>query len=303
MPESATRIAVILPVYNRKDVTLNCLNTLHGFRNDNYSLQYVVVDDGSTDGTGDAINKLFPAVKVLKGDGNLWWAGGVNKGFEYVKKHVESDYILLMNDDSNFDQSTLDVLHDYVLNMSGICAGAIALNEDANKIYCAGHAMNGKFRNCLPLYQGAEMNNTVPEVIVCDSLSSRFVLMPTEITKKVGLFDNKKFPHAYSDIEYFLRAKARGYTNVVLSKSVVTTSINTSYMRHSFANMNRIQYIKSFFSNKYGNNLKTMVMSSLMHRDILNGLLLLTNNIMSTMKMLTIKLMLPRSFVIKLTSK
>lgn len=303
MPQPAAKIAVILPVHNRKDVTLKCLNTLHGFRSDKYHLHFVVVDDGSMDGTEDAIKESFPEVVIVKGDGNLWWAGGVNRGFEYVQKHVACNFILLMNDDSNFNQNTLHILYDYLSKISNVCASAIALNEGTNKIYCAGHAMNGKFFNCLPLYQGCEMNNTMLEVIECDSLSSRFVLMPFEIINKVGLFDNKKFPHAYSDIDYFLRAKARGYTNVVLSKSIVTTSINASYMRYSFANMGRIQYIKSFFSNRYGNNLKTMVMSSIMHRDILNGMLLLTKNILSTMKMLTIKLMLPKSFVNKLIGR
>jgi len=296
-------IAVILPVHNRKDVTLNCLNTLYSFRCDKYRLFYVLVDDGSTDGTGNAVNKYFPDVKVLKGDGNLWWAGGVNKGFEYVKNYLSCDFVLLMNDDSTFKQSTLDVLIDYISDKNNVCASSIAIIGETNKIYCAGHAMNGRFSNCLPLYQGCVMNNSIPKVIKCDSLSSRFVLMPFDIISKIGLFDNKNFPHAYSDIEYFLRAKSRGYSNVVLSESVVKTSINTNYMRYSFVNMDRTQYIKSFFSHKYGNNFKTMVMSSIMHRETMDGALLLANNILSTIKMLAIKLMLPSCFSGKLIDR
>lgn len=303
MTESVATIAVVLPVYNRKDITLKCLKSLHNFVSNEYSLFYVVIDDGSTDGTGTAIKDIFADVIVLNGDGNLWWAGGVNKGLDYVKSHVACDFILLMNDDSDFSQKTLDILYDYVSKRRNICASAIAIIGETSAIYCAGHAMNGRFSNCLPLYQGSNMDNSVPTVIKCDSLSSRFVLMPFEILNKVGLFDNKKFPHAYSDIEYFLRAKAKGYSNVVLSESIVSTNLNTSYIQYSYFSMNRMQYVKSLFSHKYGNNLKMLIMSSIMHRSIINSIFLLIKNILSVIKMLIIKIFLPKTFVKKLISR
>ena len=47
-------VYIIIPVHNRKAITLQCLNTL---KNNGDLGQYhvVVVDDGSTDGTAEAI--------------------------------------------------------------------------------------------------------------------------------------------------------------------------------------------------------------------------------------------------------
>ena len=303
MTDHVARIAVILPVYNRKEITLKCLGKLHEFDNTRYRLHFVLVDDGSPDGTGDAVREAYPNVDVLEGDGNLWWAGGVNKGFKYVADSVQCEYILLMNDDSNFNQSTLDVLFNYIKTKKNICASATALYEFTNIIYCTGHSMNGRFKNMIPLFQGYEINEQIPRIIKCDSISSRFVLMPLKILNEVGIFDENKFKQSYSDIEYFLRAKKCGYENIVMTDSILTTNANKSYMKYSFVNISRIQYLKSFISNKYDNNIKTIIMSSIMHRDNVNAMLLLIRNMLSIIKMLSIKILMPKCLVYRLMNK
>ena len=62
-------VYIIIPVHNRKQITLKCLENLDK-SGDLQQYHVVVVDDGSTDGTTEAINNLFPDVKVLPGDGN-----------------------------------------------------------------------------------------------------------------------------------------------------------------------------------------------------------------------------------------
>ena len=93
-----TMIFVIIPVYNRKNLTQGCLESL---KQQNYrGFNVILVDDGSTDGTSEMVQLLYPDTILLKGDGNLWWAGSVNKGIRYALSVCQSDdYILTLNDD------------------------------------------------------------------------------------------------------------------------------------------------------------------------------------------------------------
>jgi GT2 family glycosyltransferase len=54
-------VYILIPVHNRKAITLTCLATLqrHG---DLDRYQVVVIDDGSTDGTAEAIQTSFPSL-------------------------------------------------------------------------------------------------------------------------------------------------------------------------------------------------------------------------------------------------
>ena len=62
------QLAVLLTCFNRKATTLRCLEQLNK-QNITASMDVFLCDDGSTDGTSDAIKKLFPQVYIIKGSG------------------------------------------------------------------------------------------------------------------------------------------------------------------------------------------------------------------------------------------
>lgn len=91
-------IFIVIPVYNRKALTRGCLYSLQQQTDNEFRI--IVVDDGSTDGTDKMIQNEFPNITLLKGDGNLWWTGAVNKAVQHVLSECQlEDYILLLNDD------------------------------------------------------------------------------------------------------------------------------------------------------------------------------------------------------------
>ena len=92
------KIAIIIPVFNRKNTTLNCLYQLQNITRKGFAIDIIVIDDGSTDGTSDALRQNYPDTILLKGGGNLWWSGGVNKGFEYALKE-KYEFVYTINDD------------------------------------------------------------------------------------------------------------------------------------------------------------------------------------------------------------
>ena len=87
---------IIIPVHNRKQLTINCLRCLE--RQTEKRFQIVVIDDGSNDGTSEAISEEFPDVHLINGDGTLWWAEATNVGVKYAIQ--KADYVITLNDDT-----------------------------------------------------------------------------------------------------------------------------------------------------------------------------------------------------------
>src|SRR5450756_1670023 len=101
-----TRFSILIPIYNRLTITKQGLRNLYKAL-EQYTatgkwecrFEVIVIDDGSTDGSSQWIAENYPGVHLLQGDGNLWWSGATNKGARFAIEHLQSDYILLWNDD------------------------------------------------------------------------------------------------------------------------------------------------------------------------------------------------------------
>ena len=94
-------IAFLITCHNRKKKTIKCLDNLFNQKYiTNIKFTVFLIDDKSNDGTNEAIKTLFPLVKIIKGNGNLFWAGGTNLAWKKALKDKKKyDYFILLNDD------------------------------------------------------------------------------------------------------------------------------------------------------------------------------------------------------------
>lgn len=98
------KIAVLLSCYNRKDKTLECLKSLYKTycdANSDIEVEVFLTDDGCSDGTSSAVLSLYPffSLHILKGDGKLYWNGGMNLSWKEAIKRGDFDGYLWLNDD------------------------------------------------------------------------------------------------------------------------------------------------------------------------------------------------------------
>lgn len=193
-------LAVLLTCYNRKEKTLSCLEALFNCRlPDSYKLEVFLVDDGSTDGTGEAVKKQFKEVAVIKGEGNLYWNRGMHRAWVTAKKHFDYDYYLWLNDDTLLYEHALVELLDCEKYKDGkaIICGAIQSPTTSQFSY-GGRDATGKA--------------LIPDggLQTCHTINGNCVLVNKDICDIVGLLD-PVFPHAIGDFEYGLRVVKKGF--------------------------------------------------------------------------------------------
>ena len=212
------KVFIIIPVHNRKQITLTCLKELR--KNGDLERYFtVVVDDGSTDGTAEAIRSLYPTVILLQGDGNLWWTGAIKQGMVYAYEKG-AEFFIWLNDDT--------------LPSPGCLAAIVAACAQApNKIVSAQCYASSDF--AMPTYGGQKKEflsiklfHTPPgKTVKCDCMSGNLVCLPRSVVEKIGYPPSEQLPHALADIVYTWEAKKAGYDLEVSGDSTAVCAFNS----------------------------------------------------------------------------
>lgn len=196
------KVTVIFTCFNRKGQSVRCVERLYS-GNPEVQCNFIVVDDGSTDGTQTALTSLSVPMIVISGTGQLYWAGGMRKGIEaYLAQPEPSDYCLLVNDDVLFyDQILLSMIHMSQKKANAVIVGATC-DKDGNLTY-------GGMKLIIPRKKDI-YRQVVPQKggILCDTFNCNCVLLPDFVLRTVGNFDSA-YTHGLADLDYGLTLKAR----------------------------------------------------------------------------------------------
>ncbi|UCF70165.1 MAG: glycosyltransferase family 2 protein [candidate division WOR-3 bacterium] len=104
-------VYVLILNWNGKSLTIDCVESL--MKSDYPNFRTLVIDNGSTDGSADALEKRFGGrIKIIENGKNLGYAGGFNVGLRYAFGVENSDYCLIMNNDTVIDRSAIS---EYVM--------------------------------------------------------------------------------------------------------------------------------------------------------------------------------------------
>lgn len=203
------KVEIITPVFNRCEDTLRCLRSIANSDTGGIDIHIIIVDDGSTDGTGERVTEAFPDVEMVVGNGSLWYTGGTNLGLESALRH-DPDYILAINNDQVFDENCISRMVECGERHPRSVVGAMLCRWDTpHKIFQVSprwELSKGGFRHWF-----RQTVWTVPqkpwevEIIV-----GNCILYPAKAVGEVGLMDAAKFPQ-YGDAEYTPRMRRKGW--------------------------------------------------------------------------------------------
>jgi GT2 family glycosyltransferase len=220
-------IYIVIPVHNRKELTRACLGSLR--QQDNQNFKVIIVDDGSNDGTDEMIMKEFPEIVYLRGDGDLWWAGAINRGIRYALNICQpDDYILTLNNDLVVRPDYVSSLYSAIEKHPGSIVGSVettAKNPDI--IRSGGILVNWSTVKESNMNRGRSLSE-FPKghfVSVC-RLTGRGTLYPKSVFDEVGFFDEVRIKQC-ADTELPVRASFRfGYLLLVSYDAVVISAID-----------------------------------------------------------------------------
>ena len=192
---------VVVPVHNRVAITTRFLDSLGQQNLQDYLL--VLVDDGCTDGTVETVAaRVGPErLMVLRGDGNLWWAGALQLAYDALKERpfAVEDAVLIVNDDVRFDNDFLRAGLGVLQRHPEACIQAIGIDRASGDVDRGAIADLHRLR-----FRGAGKGE------LPDCLSTRGLMMRASTFVQSGGFRPQRLPHYLSDYEFTLRLHRRG---------------------------------------------------------------------------------------------
>lgn len=224
MPEGL-QVAVLMACHNRKDQTLQCLESLIAATPNTWTLRIYLVDDASSDGTATAVKELPLDIKVTHGPGNWFWAQSMYQAELSIDKLY--DAILWINDDIQLFQDALArVEKARQKNQNSILVGQF-MDPATKKFTYGGVRRIGRHPFHFELVSADTTNVPV------DTFHGNFVFIPKEISEKVGEIDGV-FSHAYADLDFGLRARKLGYHSLAIAGFLGLCSDNYPAIKRNF---------------------------------------------------------------------
>jgi GT2 family glycosyltransferase len=242
-------LGVIMTCFNRREMTLRCLEHLYDqdALGENLALEVHMTDDGSKDGTSEAVQTAFPEVNIYQGDGSLFWNGGMNLAFGQALSR-DLDYYLWINDDTFLYPDALRRLlatHEQFAEAGkpdSMVLGGTLDPRDGQFSYGGFKRVSRWTLKMIPVEPG----DTPRE---CTTNTGNCVLIPREVAAKVGNIE-PFYTHRWGDPDYGLRARKAGCDVWIAPGYVGECEANPTAERWTDVTLPFSERIKDFHSVK-----------------------------------------------------
>jgi len=230
---------IIIPVHNRKELTLSCLHHLKWVTSKT-DWSIVIANDGSTDGTAEAIKKEFPDVHVIHGNGSWYWTGAIAAGMRYAMEHNATE-IVWLNDDTIPEKGSLMRIVDLVRHDDHLMVASTAMHAGRQVVSCS-----MKFH---------EVTSQAGKLTCVDVLAGYQIAFSSKVVNTIGLPDWHRWPHYAGDSSYTRKACHAGFklrldgdSHIELKDFRSYPAIGEVFWQHDNTPAQRIQ--KVFISKK-----------------------------------------------------
>jgi GT2 family glycosyltransferase/glycosyltransferase involved in cell wall biosynthesis len=213
-----SKVSIVMPVFNKAELTLQCIQSLARTLSGDLSFEIIVVDNGSTDSTAEVLSGVAGDVQVLRNTENVGFGPACNQAAGVA----EGDQLLFLNNDTILLPGWLDPLLDemardpqlgavqprlvYPDGRLAAAGGLVFAGGDA-WVYGRGHAFPDA-----PQFSSARAP---------DYASGACLLVRRSAFCAVGGFDDRYAPAYYEDTDLSFSLSSKGYKILYEPRSVV----------------------------------------------------------------------------------
>ncbi|MFW5645413.1 MAG: glycosyltransferase family 2 protein [Bacteroidota bacterium] len=231
------KLAILIPVFNGLDYTKNCLRNLKTVLKDHEEkdqVSLIISDDNSKDGTSGWVKEHYPEVVVLKGDGNLWWSGGINLASRYAIEELNTDFILWWNNDIEAGERYFSRIFYHMQHSDNhTLVGSKIFAVGSDIIWGMGGVFNtrtGKRKNFAEKERDGKEFQKVVEV---DWFPGMGTLIPARVYNTIGYLDERNFPQYHGDSDFTFRAKKAGFRLIADPEMVIYNDVSNTGLIHN----------------------------------------------------------------------
>lgn len=223
LSDGAPDVTAIIVSFNTSALTVRAVETLLTNAGD-VTMQVIVWDNASHDGSADALEARFPGIEVVRHEANLGFAVANNRAAELAR----GEYIALVNSDTETQPGAIAKLLAFAkANPAAGIVGGRTLYADGRlnpgscwnqmsvwSLFCGAFGLSALFADTElfnPEGLGGWKRDSVRHV---DIISGCFLMAPTTLWRELGGFNAKLFMYG-EDNDLCTRARRLGYRPMV----------------------------------------------------------------------------------------
>lgn len=272
-----TKIATIIPNWNLKADTIRCISAL---KKSTYSCRIIVVDNGSDDGSVQAIKRHFPAIEVIALAENLGFGQACNIGIREALTDPAIEFVFLLNNDAIIHSEALGTFLQYANDHPeiGIFGPKIYDDQRDGKIWYAGARRRRGVLAAAGTGRGQLDRGQFEQARSVDYVFGAAMLIRRQVIERIGLFDKRFFLYL-EDLDFCLRTQSAGYELFFIPRARVWHTGSASTINN--IPMRRYHYVRStiLFLKKHSAHLSmlpaalfwSLVFLKMVARDVFRG--------------------------------
>lgn len=182
MGENKIKLSVVIPCFNEESTLKESVDKVAKIADENLSVEIIIVDDGSSDGSPEAVKEItseHPEIVFVRHEINMGKGAALRTGFE----KVTGDYVAIHDADLEYDPADFkDLLIPLINNKADVVIGSRFLTVGPHRVLYFWHSMGNKFLTFL--------SNMFTDLNLTD-IESGYKIFRRDVIKKIEIEENR----------------------------------------------------------------------------------------------------------------